>query len=432
MRAIVVGAGTMGRGIAQLLALHGHDVQLADADDALTELAIASAAESLGRAAARGRISAEEASAAHARLSPDDGSAADVAIEAVPERLELKQAIIAALDERLPRGSIVATNTSSLSISAIAGDLPGRGRIVGMHFFNPPLAMPLIEIVRGGATDPGVVERARELAVSLGKEPIVVQDVPGFATSRLGILLGLEAARMLEEGVASATDIRWGRCVSATSSASTCASRSPSTWSRSSARASLLPRSCATSSRPVISGRRPVEGSTTTRTAHALRSPHDRGVRMSVARVVARSLVAGGVDAVFGVIGSGNFLLANELRDAGAPFHAARHECGAMMMADGYGRVSDRIAVCTTHQGPGFTNALTGLVEAAKARTPAVLLTADTPSAVQWSNFKIDQAAIARECGAIAERVHAPQTASADAARALHRARTERLPVVLN
>jgi len=99
---------------------------------------------------------------------------------------------------------------------------------------------------------------------------------------------------------------------------------------------------------------------------------------MSVARVVARSLVAGGVDAVFGVIGSGNFLLANELRDAGAPFHAARHECGAMMMADGYGRVSDRIAVCTTHQGPGFTNALTGLVEAAKARTPALLLTADT------------------------------------------------------
>lgn len=197
----------MGRGIAQLLALHGHDVQLADADEALTERAIASAAESLGRAAARGRITAEEASAAHARLSPDDGSAADVAIEAVPERLELKQAIIAALDERLPRGSIVATNTSSLSISAIAGDLPGRGRIVGMHFFNPPLAMPLIEIVRGGATDPGVVERARELAVSLGKEPIVVQDVPGFATSRLGILLGLEAARMLEEGVASAADI---------------------------------------------------------------------------------------------------------------------------------------------------------------------------------------------------------------------------------
>jgi thiamine pyrophosphate-dependent acetolactate synthase large subunit-like protein len=153
---------------------------------------------------------------------------------------------------------------------------------------------------------------------------------------------------------------------------------------------------------------------------------------MSVARVVARTLVAGGVDTVFGVVGSGNFLLANELRDAGAAFHAARHECGAMMMADGYGRASDRIAVCTTHQGPGFTNALTGLVEAAKARTPALLLAADTPQSVIWSNFKIDQAAIARECGALAERVHSPETAAADAARALHRARAERLPVVLN
>jgi 3-hydroxybutyryl-CoA dehydrogenase len=207
MRAVVVGAGTMGRGIAQLLALHGHDVMVSDADEALTERAIAAAAESLGRAAARGRITPEEASAAHARRSADDGSAAEVAIEAVPERLELKQAIIATLDERLPRSSIVASNTSSLSISTIAGDLPGRARIVGMHFFNPPLAMPLIEIVRGQATDPGVVERARDLAVSLGKEPIVVSDVPGFATSRLGILLGLEAARMLEEGVASAADI---------------------------------------------------------------------------------------------------------------------------------------------------------------------------------------------------------------------------------
>lgn len=152
----------------------------------------------------------------------------------------------------------------------------------------------------------------------------------------------------------------------------------------------------------------------------------------TVARAVAQTLVAGGVDTVFGVIGSGNFLLANELRDAGATFYAARHECGAMMMADGYGRVSDRVAVCTTHQGPGFANALTGLIEAAKARTPAILLTADTPAATIWSNFKIDQAAIARECGAIAERVHSPASAAADAARALQRARAERLPVVLN
>ena len=153
---------------------------------------------------------------------------------------------------------------------------------------------------------------------------------------------------------------------------------------------------------------------------------------MNVADAVAATLVDEGVEDVFGVIGSGNFLLANALRDAGARFHAARHECGAMMMADGYGRVGDRVAVATTHQGPGFTNALTGLVEAAKARTPALLVTADTPASAQWSNFKIDQAAIAVACGAIAERVHSARSARADAARAIRRARAERLPVVLN
>jgi 3-hydroxybutyryl-CoA dehydrogenase len=207
MRVVVVGAGTMGRGITQLLALHGHDVLVADADEERTTGAIAAAAASLRRAAGRGRITDAEAADAEAHLAPDDGSWADLAIEAVPEQLELKQRIIAALDERLPPGAILATNTSSLSIGAIAGDLPGRARVLGMHFFNPPVAMPLVEIVRGDATDAEVVERARALACSLGKEPIVVRDVPGFATSRLGILLGLEAARMLEEGVASAADI---------------------------------------------------------------------------------------------------------------------------------------------------------------------------------------------------------------------------------
>jgi len=152
---------------------------------------------------------------------------------------------------------------------------------------------------------------------------------------------------------------------------------------------------------------------------------------MTVARAVARTLVAGGVEVVFGVVGSGNFLLANELRDAGARFYASRHECGAMMMADGYGRATGRVAIATTHQGPGYTNALTGLVEAAKARTPALLLTADTPAATQWSNFKVDQAAIGTAAGAIVERVHDPASAALDAARALHRAEAERLPVVL-
>jgi 3-hydroxybutyryl-CoA dehydrogenase len=207
VRILVVGAGTMGRGIAQLVALHGHDALLSDADDARTAQAIEAAGASLGRAAASGRISSELATEAHARMAPDDGGDVELAVEAVPEVLGLKQSIIARLDERLPATAIVATNTSSLSIGTIAGELPGRARIIGMHFFNPPVAMPLIEIVRGKATDESVVERTRELAVSLGKEPIIVRDMPGFATSRLGIVLGLEAARMLEQGVASAADI---------------------------------------------------------------------------------------------------------------------------------------------------------------------------------------------------------------------------------
>src|SRR3954453_11278414 len=153
---------------------------------------------------------------------------------------------------------------------------------------------------------------------------------------------------------------------------------------------------------------------------------------MDVAEAVARTLVDGGVEAVFGVVGSGNFLLANALRDAGATFYAARHENGAMTMADGYGRASGRVAVCTTHQGPGFTNTLTGLVEAAKARTPAILLTADTPAGTLWSNFQVDQTGIALGCGPIVERVPTPATAAEDAARALRRSLVERLPVVLN
>jgi 3-hydroxybutyryl-CoA dehydrogenase len=207
MRALVIGGGTMGRGIAQLLALHDHDVLLSDADAERTAAAVAAAAASLTRAASRGKLTAEAADVAIARIRPDDGGPPELAIEAVPELIELKRAVVAQLDERLLPDAIVATNTSSLSIGAIAGDLPGRGRIVGMHFFNPPVAMPLIEIVRGEATSEDVVERTRLLAVSLGKEPIIVRDRPGFATSRLGVLLGLEAARMLEEGVASAGDI---------------------------------------------------------------------------------------------------------------------------------------------------------------------------------------------------------------------------------
>jgi thiamine pyrophosphate-dependent acetolactate synthase large subunit-like protein len=152
---------------------------------------------------------------------------------------------------------------------------------------------------------------------------------------------------------------------------------------------------------------------------------------VNVARAVGHALGELGVDRVFGLMGSGNLTLTNALREAGAPLVAARHEGGATSMADGYARVTGRVGVVSVHQGPGFTNTVTGLTEAAKARTPLLLLAADTPAAALRSNFRVDQAAIATSVGAVVERVHGPASAVADASRALARARTERRAVVL-
>jgi thiamine pyrophosphate-dependent acetolactate synthase large subunit-like protein len=152
---------------------------------------------------------------------------------------------------------------------------------------------------------------------------------------------------------------------------------------------------------------------------------------MRVSEAVGRTLAREGVEVVFGLMGSGNLAFTNALRDAGAAFYGARHECGAICMADGYARVSGKVAACSVHQGPGLTNAITGLTEAAKSRTPVVLVAADTPAAAIRSNFRIDQAALVESVGAVAERVHGPATAVADTARAVHRARVERRAVVL-
>jgi thiamine pyrophosphate-dependent acetolactate synthase large subunit-like protein len=152
---------------------------------------------------------------------------------------------------------------------------------------------------------------------------------------------------------------------------------------------------------------------------------------MLVAEAVGRALAGMGVDTVFGLMGSGNLAVTNALRDAGARFIAARHECGAVCMADGYGRVSGRLAACSVHQGPGLTNTVTGLTEAAKSRTPLIVLAAETPSAAVRSNFRIDQVGLVEAVGATAERVHGPASAMADVARAVRRARVERRAVVL-
>ena len=153
---------------------------------------------------------------------------------------------------------------------------------------------------------------------------------------------------------------------------------------------------------------------------------------LTAAEVVGRTLAALGVRDAFGVLGSGNFIATQALHAAGAAFHHARHENGAICMADGYARVSGRVGVCSVHQGPGFTNAMTGLTEAAKSRTPLLLLAGEAPAAALRSNFRLDQAALATTVGAAAERVHSGASAADDVARALRRAQVERRPVLLS
>ncbi|BCW68629.1 acetolactate synthase I/II/III large subunit [Arthrobacter sp. NicSoilB4] len=155
-------------------------------------------------------------------------------------------------------------------------------------------------------------------------------------------------------------------------------------------------------------------------------------VPATVARLVGRTLAELGVGHVFGVVGSGNFEVTNALRLAGVPFTAARHEGGAATMADAYSRMSGRVGVVSTHQGCGLSNAITGIGEAAKSRTPLIVLTADTQASAVRSNFKIDQDALARSVGAVSERIHSPATAVADTLRAFRTARNERRTVVLN
>ncbi|MDQ4027737.1 MAG: thiamine pyrophosphate-binding protein [Actinomycetota bacterium] len=153
---------------------------------------------------------------------------------------------------------------------------------------------------------------------------------------------------------------------------------------------------------------------------------------MHVADAIGRALAKAGVSHVFGLVGSGNFAVTNALVASGATFVAARHECAAASMADGYARVSGRVGVATVHQGPGLTNAMTGLTEAAKARTPLLLLAADTSAAAVRSNFRIDQEGVAAAVGAIPERIHTAASAMTDLGRAWRTAAVERHAVVLN
>jgi 3-hydroxybutyryl-CoA dehydrogenase len=208
----ILGTGTMGRGIAYLAATAGYDAVLFDVDQGALDAAKAAIGSILKKGVEKGKLTAEAAAAASERvqLIPElepAVSGADLIIEAVPESFELKVDLFAQADLFCGPDTILASNTSSISISSLASNVERRDRFIGMHFFNPPHVMKLIEIVRGERTSDATVAQVREVAEKMGKTPIIVRDSPGFATSRLGVAIGLEAIRMLEEGVASAEDI---------------------------------------------------------------------------------------------------------------------------------------------------------------------------------------------------------------------------------
>ena len=207
----VIGAGTMGHGIAQVAAQAGYAVRLADAVPGAVRAGLERIRANLEGGVQRGKVTAAERDATLARIRPAADAAeaargADLVIEAATEDLAVKRALFAALAAAAP-AAVLATNTSSLSVAAIASAAARPDRVVGMHFFNPVHLMKLVEVV----THPGTGAEARETALAvagrMGKEPIVVLDSPGFASSRLGVAIGLEAIRMLEEGVASVEDI---------------------------------------------------------------------------------------------------------------------------------------------------------------------------------------------------------------------------------
>lgn len=208
---LVIGAGTMGRGIAGVCALAGHDTRVFDADPDAQRAVRGHVESTWSRAVDKGKLTAAAAESARHRLRIierlKDATEVDIAIEAVPEALDLKQMLFSELDDLCPSRTILASNTSSLSITRIGKATGRRDRVIGIHFFNPVAAMPLVEIVLGHDTSAETERRALELVRSLGKEAVRVHDSPGFATSRLGVALGLEAMRMVEEGIASAEDI---------------------------------------------------------------------------------------------------------------------------------------------------------------------------------------------------------------------------------
>lgn len=202
----------MGRGIAHLAAVSGYATVLYDVEDSLLGKALSSIHSNLDKSVEKGKLDLAEADRAKERIivtTELEAAAreADLIIEAIPEDLALKRDFFAQVDLFCGPVTILASNTSSISITELASSVERRDRFIGMHFFNPPHLMKLVEIVMGERTSETTLTEVKEVTGRMGKEIITVRDSPGFATSRLGVVIGLEAIRMLEEEVASAEDI---------------------------------------------------------------------------------------------------------------------------------------------------------------------------------------------------------------------------------
>jgi 3-hydroxybutyryl-CoA dehydrogenase len=212
----VVGAGAMGSGIAQVALRHGHEVILADVEKAAVQRALEAITGAFGREVEKGRLAKEDAESALGRLRVTSlphglGDFADcgLVVEAITEGLDAKQSLFRALEGVVTEECVLATNTSSLSVTSIAAACGVPGRVVGMHFFNPAPVMPLVEVIPGSQTDPGITGTTRSIAEGWGKVTVVAADSPGFIVNRVARPFYGESLRMLEEGVADAPTIYW-------------------------------------------------------------------------------------------------------------------------------------------------------------------------------------------------------------------------------
>ena len=215
----VIGAGTMGTDIAQVLARKGIDVIVRDITDEIIGKSSARLEKGLARLVEKGRMTAEEKQEmlGHIRFTTDlsESADSDLVIEAIIENVEVKKELFRTLDGICGEGTILATNTSSISITELATATNRRDKFIGMHFFNPATIMKLVEIIKGVDTSDETVAKARELVTRVGKEPVEVNDSPGFIVNKILVPMINEAACVLMEGVASAEDIDKAMCLGA-------------------------------------------------------------------------------------------------------------------------------------------------------------------------------------------------------------------------